>query len=196
MKNNLFGQLACIGMFAGLSPFAEARIGETKAECIARYGEGSAYPTITREQLSKLNKELQDHTGETTPEETDEGFTSFKKAGYEIVIGFKNDRAVRIQYTKNERESLISKEELYSILLANGSDKKWIMHAGKMFPFSPTKPGDPYPNALVLWTDDGDLRAICQIDGGFGAIVIMKSNLLPRFAPKLTEQQKELVQGL
>jgi hypothetical protein len=193
MKKNLVERLAWLSIFASLLPVAEARIGETKAECVARYGE--VHPPQQYISISELEEAVAEHTGETSKQKPDD-FLSFRKAGFEIVVGFKEDRAVHIQYHPDEREQSLSKETLFSILQANGNGKKWIMYSTKMFPFSPTKPDDlEQRNSLVLWTEDGDLRATCLPEIA-PVIVVMKNSLVPRFEPRLSEQDKELVRGL
>ena len=193
MKKKFVGLLAWFSIFASLLPFAEARIGETKAECVARYG--AVQPHEPFISISGLEESVAAHTGETSRQKPDD-FLSFKKAGFEIVVGFKEDRAVLLQYYPDDREQNVSKETLFSILQANGNGKKWIMYSTKMFPFSPSKPDDlEQRNTLVLWTEDGDLKATCLPETA-RVIVVMKNSLVPRFEPGLSEQDKELVRGL
>lgn len=95
MKKKFVGQLAWFTIFASLLPVAEARIGETKAECVARYG--VVQPPEPFISISGLEEAVAAHTGETSRHKPDD-FLSFKKAGFEIVVGFKEDRAVSMQY--------------------------------------------------------------------------------------------------
>lgn len=193
MKKKFVGPFAWFSIFTSLLPFAEARIGETKAECVARYG--AVQPPEPFVSISGLEESVAAHTGQTSRQKPDD-FLSFRKAGFEIVVGFKEDRAVHIQYYPDDREKSVSKETLFSILQANGNGKKWIMYSTKMFPFSTSKPDDlEQRNALVLWTEDGDLKATCALEG-FRVIVVMKNSLVPRFEPWLSEQDKELIRGL
>jgi hypothetical protein len=107
MKKNLVERLAWFSIFASLLPVAEARIGETKAECVARYGE--VQPPQQFISISGLEEAVADHTGETSSQKPDD-FLSFRKAGFEIVVGFKEDRAVLLQYYPDDREQNVSKE--------------------------------------------------------------------------------------
>jgi len=164
-------------------------------ECIARYGEAKTYEPI---QLPEdFGKAISEHSGETDGElPYPEKFLSFKKSGYEVVVGFHRSRVVHIQYFPEDHKKRISKEELFSLLETNGSGREWIMSTTKLFPFSPAKDGElPSHNHLTLWTTDGELWATCSPEGS-KVIVIMNSKLRPRFKPKLSKEDKARLNNL
>ncbi len=173
---------------------AEARIGETKEECFARYGKGEIYKPI---QLPKdFEKAVSEHRGERDGElPYPKEFLSFKKGMYEVVVGFLNGRVVHIQYFPKDSDKKVVKEELFALLKANGGSREWIMSSTKMFPFSPANEGENHmENNLTLWTTDGALRATCNPESS-GVIVIMSSKLLRRFKPEKSVEKKTLFEG-
>jgi len=81
-----------------------ARLGETKAECEARYGKA-------------------DHTLKS-------GIVVYKKAGMDIMITFSKDKAVKIIFSKPDPEHpdkslAISKAECDALLKANNGGGEW-----------------------------------------------------------------------
>ena len=88
---------------------ASARLGETRTECIARYGEPAAGST--------------------------ERATVFTKAGFRIGVIFKDGKAEALQISKVETDVLgnstpMTEAEIETILRANGSGKEWKRVSG------------------------------------------------------------------
>ncbi len=103
---------ACMAIFAALLPLgADARIGETEAECAARYGE----------------PERKAETGDWPPGSHGQWY---RKGGLIILVGYHDGKADIIVY-QNTKEDLMGKPaelsamEIDALLKANGGKSRW-----------------------------------------------------------------------
>lgn len=95
------GQAAAI-VLAGLimASAAQARLGETRKECIARYGEPVSDTPV---------------------------FVTFHSAQFSMLIRFADDKAAYIQIWKHDglKDAALSDQEVLLLLEANGGGKQW-----------------------------------------------------------------------
>jgi len=111
-----------------LSPRALARVGETEAQCVARYGKPVGQAPV---EAGRGDKEI-----------------SFRKSAFDIRAVFDNGRAVSVTYEripKAGKSSVISPDEQMQLMKNNGGKKAWKK-------LEPTKSDDKYETA------DGKLR--------------------------------------
>lgn len=94
-------QLFLVCIFGFLSLSAQARIGETEAQCNARYGP----------PMAKVTK----------------GDKQYSKNGYIIFVWFKDGKAAQIQYTRsfNGSSDTLKSEEVDAFLAANAEGLSW-----------------------------------------------------------------------
>lgn len=95
------GQLSLLCIFGFLSLSAQARIGETEAQCNARYGP----------PLAKVAQ----------------GDKQYSKNGYTILVWFKNGVVAQIQYTRGFKDVFdwLKEEEVDSLLNSNSGGSSW-----------------------------------------------------------------------
>ncbi len=96
----LFGAV-CL-FFAALTTASWARIGESLAECIDRYG-----PVIEKRQIELPQSDL--------------GAAVFSKNGLTVIVEFHNDKAWRIIFRKPK----LSVSEVEALLAANSTAETW-----------------------------------------------------------------------
>src|SRR5205085_10526361 len=89
---------------------AFGQIGETKSQITTRYGE--AYPTekLLTEEYDKLTDDQ----------------CAFSHSGLQILVGFKNAKAVLLLYQKLDH-SPMSKEEVFAILRKAIAKPDWVL---------------------------------------------------------------------
>jgi hypothetical protein len=134
--------LSCI---ASVTSFA--RIGETEAECEARYGKSIATVQVFPDQLADSRKE-------------------YLKEGIKITIAFWKDRAIEVIYNIDSLRK-VSQEGILTLLAANAGGSEWTLVEEPASPAIVQRGGRIRPNGASRWNrKDGLAKAFFDPNNG------------------------------